>query len=133
MVNADAERRDVLMLAETEAEKIVQRLARKFRRAVEERDVERGLGGEFAGRERVQVGGASRDIGEGKFLRVNLREEFLRGLDGLVVTARGRGFAKAGRAVGGGEANEDDGMDVFGRTTRNRPSVGELKVVPPEF
>src|ERR1019366_5480523 len=53
-VKADAERGDVLIFAEAEAEKIVERPARAPGCAVEHREVQRVSGGDRNGRQRCQ-------------------------------------------------------------------------------
>jgi hypothetical protein len=126
----------VMIFLEAQAEEIVEGLAGFAGGAVEEGDVEGGLGGELPGREVFHVGHAGVEVVEGKAACVHLREKFETARNVLVVTAGGGGFAEAGGAVRVGELQNGDGEMADAAhvaASGDFPEVGELQVLLPKF
>ena len=131
-INADAERRYVMLFAKTEAEIIMDRLPGAFGGAVHEGDVEGTFSRHVAGRDGVEILQAAGHVAEGKPGGVHFREKGHDRVRRFMITGNGRCLAQSAEAVGRGEFDQGN-LGRVAAAARDGPSVRELEFFPPVF
>ncbi len=132
-IDADGETGDVLVLAEAQAEQVIDRLLGALGRPIQQGEIQGALGRQVTGRDRLEVLHAPLNVVEREAARVHLPEKGLDRVNGFAV-ARERGrFAAPQGAVGAKQFDGDHFGDVRARAARDGPGVSEMQIQPFEI
>jgi hypothetical protein len=129
-VDADGEGRDMMIVAKTQAEQIVNRLLGFLPRTIKQSDVDSAFGRHVAVGNGIEVSHAAFDVAKREGARIYLFAKLFNGIDRLLVTRNRRCFAQTYSAISTDQFHNRYRRDVGAFGAGDSPLVGKSQVEP---